>query len=91
MPQLIAEQVLIVLHVGLEPKGPERPSALGEKVGDAPIDQDSNEVVVKRPSRLVASRHGSEDQTCSVVDDGYGHCQRSTAFIASDHDRRFRP
>lgn len=91
MPQLIAEQVLIVLHVGLEPQRPKRPSAVSQKVPDAPRDQDSNEVVVKGPPRLVASRHRPQDETRSVVDDGCRNCQWSTAFIARDRERCFRP
>ena len=55
MTQLVAEQVLIVLHIGRKPERPERPTSLRDKTPDAPRDQDPNEVVVKRPPRLVAS------------------------------------
>ena len=91
MPQLIAEQVLIVLHIGLEPQRPKRPSALGEKVRNPPSDQDSNEVVVKRPPRLVAGRPRTLDDADLVVDHDSRHRERPTGSVARDDDRQFLP
>ena len=85
MTQLVAEQVLIVLHASREPECPERPSSVGEEVSDTPSDEESDKVVVKRPPRLVACRHGVFDQAHHVVDDDRHHREWSTVF---DRERR---
>ncbi len=89
--QLIAQQVLIMLHVSRILERPERPVVPGEEVPDTPRDQDSNQVVVERPPRLVASRHCELDSAHRVVDGGGQNCRRAVVSAASDHDGQSRP
>jgi hypothetical protein len=91
MTQLIAEQVLVVLHVPGKPECPERSSSVDQEVSDTPSDQEPNDVVVKRPPRLVARRHGVFDQTHRVVDHGGCDRHRSTVLIASDRESYLGP
>lgn len=77
MTQLVAQQVLVVLHVGRKSECPERPSAPHKKIPDTLGDQASNQVVVECPPRLVADRHGHIDETHRVVGDGHKKRQRS--------------
>jgi hypothetical protein len=61
MTELIAEEVLVVAHVGSVPEGSERPFVLRQDVSHASGDQDPNQMVVERPPRLVASRQCETD------------------------------
>ncbi len=90
MTQLVAEKVLVVLDVRAKPERPKHTPALRQKIPDAPSYQDSYEVVVKRPPRIVASREGVNDETYAVVDDHRRDCERSTVSIARDRDSHFR-
>ena len=91
MTQLVAEQMLVILLAVVKTKSPEPPAAVGQQVGDAAADQHPNEVVVQRPSRLVVTRHGQLDQAHRVVDHSCSDCERTTALVAGDHERRLGP
>ena len=80
-----------MMHVGFKAERSERPSPLGYEIPDAAIDQHSDEVVVKRPSRVVGPRHRNSDEANHVVDNDTRDCQRQPAVVARERDGSFRP
>ena len=62
-----------------------------QEVPDAAGDQDPYEVIVKRPARVVARRHGQVDETHGFVDDRDHEGHRLPVPVTCDCDRRFRP
>ena len=88
--ELIAEQALVVLHVLGKPEGPERTSPVDQEVLDTPSNQDSNDVIVERPPRLVACRHGVFDQAHLVIDERRCHRNRVPVVIASHRENYVR-
>jgi hypothetical protein len=80
-----------VLDVSAKPERPEQAPAGGQKVTDAAGDQDTHQVIVKRPARVVARRHRKVDETYGVVDDRDHDGQRPPAPVACDCHRRSWP
>jgi hypothetical protein len=89
--QLIAEQTLVLVHIGVETKGSKWAAAFREEVPNTARDQDSNEVVVKRPPSLVAARHGHADEANRIVDHCSRECERAPESVARDDERHLRP
>ncbi len=91
MPQLIAEQVLVVVKIGVETKRSKWAAAFPEKVLDVARDQNPNEVVVKRPPSLVAARHGQTDEANGIVDHCCHEGERTPESVPRDDERHLRP
>lgn len=91
MPQLIAEQVLVVEKIGVETKCSKWPAALPEEVLDAARDDNPNEVVVKRPPSLVAARHGQADQANRIVNHCCHEGERAPESVPRHNERHLRP
>jgi hypothetical protein len=76
-----------MLDIGDVTKCAERPAAIGHEVPDAPRDEGSNQVVVERPSRLLAIRPGYRDQAYRFIKHHSGPGNRGSAPVARDHER----
>ena len=91
MTQLVAEQVLILLHIRGKTERPKWSLARRHEVPDPPGDENVNQVVVKRIPRQVAIRCGPLDQTRHLVDNSRRSSTRATAFIVREEQRHFWP
>ncbi|MGO9906352.1 MAG: hypothetical protein ACLPY3_11620 [Solirubrobacteraceae bacterium] len=91
MTKLIAQQPLVVVHVGVKTKRSKGSATLREEILDAAGDQNTNQVIVKGPSGLVVACHGEPDETNGVVDHRAHDRERAPAGIPRGNECHLRP
>jgi hypothetical protein len=87
MAELVAEQTLIMLHVGVETQSSKWAAAIHEEVSDTAADQDANEVVVKGPPGLMATCHRYADEADGIVNHRCHGGERTPERVARDEER----
>ena len=68
MTKLIAQQPLVAVHIGVKTKRSKGSATLREEILDAAGDQNTNQMIVKGPSGLVAACDGEPDEANGIVD-----------------------